>query len=370
MLESAVLSHEKLGALFTLLTGQGYEVIGPCVRDEVIVYEPILDASALPWGWRDKQDAGRYRLRQSGAPHGFAFAASPQSWKRYLHPARRMLWQGDKRNASFTAAAAPTPDKRHAFFGVRACDLAAIAVQDRVLIEGAYSDEYYAAVRRQALIIAVNCSHPSATCFCQSMETGPACAKGFDLCLTEIVDEGGHRFLIEAGSAKGQALCDRLPLARLEEADKAAARRVTESAAANMVRALDTRDLPARLIAQPEHPRWQEVAARCLACANCTMVCPTCFCTDVADKTDITGNHAARWQLWASCFTLDFSHAAGGPVRASTPARYRQWLTHKLATWHEQFGTSGCVGCGRCIAWCPAGIDLTEEAAAIAGDFR
>jgi ferredoxin len=97
------------------------------------------------------------------------------------------------------------------------------------------------------------------------------------------------------------------------------------------------------------------------------MVCPTCFCTTPEDITDVTGEHAERWERWASCFELDFSYLHGGSVRQSGVGRYRHWITHKLSTWYDQFGHSGCVGCGRCIAWCPVGIDITEEAARLAG---
>ncbi|MEU5265530.1 4Fe-4S dicluster domain-containing protein [Amycolatopsis sp. NPDC021455] len=126
-------------------------------------------------------------------------------------------------------------------------------------------------------------------------------------------------------------------------------------------------DLPSVIRESRKSPLWEEVASRCLTCANCTMVCPTCFCTTTEDVTDLSGEHAERHQRWASCFELDFSYVHGGSVRTSGASRYRQWFSHKLGTWHEQFGTSGCVGCGRCIAWCPAGIDITEEAAKLAG---
>jgi len=135
-----------------------------------------------------------------------------------------------------------------------------------------------------------------------------------------------------------------------------------------MGRRLDTSDLPELLLDNLDHPQWDEVAERCLSCTNCTMVCPTCFCSDVQDVSSLTGEENERVRVWDSCFNPDFSHVHGGNLRPNIRARYRQWLTHKLGAWHGQFGMSGCVGCGRCITWCPVGIDLTAEVAAIRGE--
>ena len=197
------------------------------------------------------------------------------------------------------------------------------------------------------------------------MGTGPKATTGFDLALTEIMDGAGHRFLIEVGTARGGEILERVPRRLAGDADREAGERVVAEAAAQMGRSLDTRDIKELLYRTLEHPRWQEVAARCLTCGNCTMVCPTCFCTTADDLTDLAGDHAERWRRWDSCFSLEFSYVHGGSIRASAASRYRQWLTHKLATWIDQFGTSGCVGCGRCITWCPVGIDITEEVRAI-----
>jgi ferredoxin len=130
-------------------------------------------------------------------------------------------------------------------------------------------------------------------------------------------------------------------------------------------RSLDTDGIRDLLFSNLEHPRWQQVADRCLSCANCTLVCPTCFCSSVSDVADLSGDHASRERQWASCFTLEHSQMHGGNARPTVASRYRQWLTHKLAGWIDQFGSSGCTGCGRCITWCPVGIDLTAEVAAI-----
>jgi ferredoxin len=156
-----------------------------------------------------------------------------------------------------------------------------------------------------------------------------------------------------------------LPHAPADDADLAAAHEVVAETARQMGRTVNTSGLQKRLYANYEHPQWDDVAERCLTCGNCTTVCPTCFCVTVEDVTDLHGTQAERWQRWDSCFTIDFSYIYGGSVRDSARARYRQWLMHKFATWPDQFGTSGCVGCGRCITWCPVGIDITAELRAI-----
>ncbi len=257
-----------------------------------------------------------------------------------------------------------TPPRR-AFLGVRACELAAIAIQDRIFMQGPYVDPVYAARRQNTVIIAVNCGQAAATCFCASMDTGPQVRQDFDLALTEILDDERHVFLVETGTETGTALLAKLEARPATDDDVAEARRIVERTAESMQRSLDTTDVHDLLLGNLDHPRWDEVADRCLACTNCTMVCPTCFCSTVEDLTDLSGKTAERVQLWDSCFSMQYSYIHGGSVRMSGKARYRQWLTHKLASWIDQFGTSGCVGCGRCITWCPVGIDLTEEVRAI-----
>ena len=196
------------------------------------------------------------------------------------------------------------------------------------------------------------------------MGTGPELSEGYDLVLTELL-AGGHRFLIEPGSTKGADVLRSLPVEPAATQDLGQAEAVLGEVREHMGRDMDTDGLKDVLYANAEHPRWDEVASRCLACANCTMVCPTCFCFNTEDRPSLDGARADRWRTWDSCFSLGYSYIHGGPIRTSTRARYRQWATHKLATWIDQFGTSGCVGCGRCITWCPVGIDITEEVRAI-----
>jgi sulfhydrogenase subunit beta (sulfur reductase) len=360
--DAVTISLDGLDELVAVLRRRGYRVIGPLVRDGAVVYDELATASELPIGWGDEQEAGVYRLVRRDDEARFGYAVGPHSWKQFLQPPHVRLWRAQRNGGQ--AQDEDEPDKPFAFFGVRGCDRHAIAIQDRVLLEGRFPDTDYAARREGAFVVAVDCADPAGTCFCVSMDTGPGVDEGFDLALTELL-EGGHRFLVRVASERGAEVISELESTAAEGADLRRREQIVEGATQRMGRELDTTGLRELLQDSLEHPRWDEVAERCLTCGNCTMVCPTCFCTTVEDVTDLSGEQAERWRSWDTCFSLDHSYVHGGSVRPTGRSRYRQWLTHKLGTWWDQFGTSGCVGCGRCIAWCPVGIDITEEAAAL-----
>ena len=354
-----------IDSLFTALQARGFTIIGPRVQDGAIVLDTLSTADDLPRGCQDEQEPGAYDLEQQGGDHYFNYVVGPQSWRRYLYPPKACLFRSTRSGKNFTVESINADDApKYAFFGVRPCELHAIGIHDRVFLGSGYVDHHYAAMREKVCIIAVNCVRPGGTCFCTSMQTGPKATDGFDLAVTEIQHDGRQTFLIEQGSSLGAELINDIPHADAEQSDIDDADHALALAGDRMGRTLDTHDLQQVFKDQFEHPHWDEIANRCLACANCTMVCPTCFCSTVEDVTDLSGSQAERWRRWDSCFTADFTKVAGGNIRMSTRSRYRQWITHKLANWIDQFGTVGCVGCGRCITWCPVGIDITAEAEA------
>jgi sulfhydrogenase subunit beta (sulfur reductase) len=366
--DTAVVEAAHLDHLFQALTKKGYAVVGPTVREGAIVYDRLNSAAELPAGWTDEQNGGTYRLKRRGDQALFGYAVGPHSWKKFLHPPEQKLWQAERDANGFTIFQEKQVHPKYAFLGVRSCEVHAIAIQDKVFLQGQFVDSVYQSRREDVFLIAINCGQAGGTCFCVSMKTGPKASAGYDLAMTEILQDGRHRFVVEAGTERGAEILSDLPREAAAQADVQAAEDVVAETARHMGRTLDTTGIKELLYNNYQHPRWDEVATRCLTCANCTMVCPTCFCTTVEDVTDLSGDHAERWRKWDSCFTMDFSYIHGGSVRSSTKARYRQWLTHKLATWIDQFGSSGCVGCGRCITWCPVAIDITEEVRAIRGE--
>ncbi len=367
--EAVTIDRSGFDGLLTAIADRGFEVIGPTIRDGAIVYGEVASSADMPVGMTDEQDGGTYRLHERDDDALFGYAVGPQSWKRYLHPPEIKLWRAARsEDGALAISEADDDPPAYAFIGVRSCELHAIAIQDRVMTGGDYPDPFYAARREGAFIVAVNCTVAGGTCFCVSMDTGPRAESGYDIALTEVIEGDAHYFVCDAGTERGAELVAGLPTGAAGPAEVEAADAGVARAAANQGRVMETEGIKELLYANLEHPRWDEVSERCLTCGNCTMVCPTCFCTTVEESSDLAGNIAERTRHWDSCFTMDFSYVHGGSVRASARSRYRQWMTHKLATWIDQFGTSGCVGCGRCITWCPVAIDITEEVAAIRAD--
>jgi len=398
--QTRTLPKERLDDLIALLAADGYEVIGPTIDQSAIVYGPLRNAADLPIGWSDRQDAGFYRLEKRNDSSYFGYAVGPHSWKKYLFPPKLPLWHAERSADGLRIRPFADEPPRRAFLGVRSCELHALAIQDRVFLhrDGRFTDPHYAAARARLFLIAVECQHPGGTCFCASMGTGPSVqldrisegeASGpgddgqrtplpmaapeanpaasppsaCDLVLTELDD----CFIARAVTAAGEEILGRLSLDTATAEAMAEARRRVDLAVQQMGRTVDVRDVQRLLHNNLEHPRWDEVAARCLSCTNCTLVCPTCFCARVDDVASLDLQSAERTRSWDSCFNPEFARVHGGNFRPSIRGRYRQWLTHKFASWIDQFGVSGCVGCGRCITWCPVGIDVTEEITAIRG---
>ncbi len=362
--DKVMIDRPGIDALIQLLDRQGFRVLGPTVKDSAITLAEIGSSADLPVGWTDTQDAASYRLVKHDKESLFHYTVGAQSWKQFLYPSKTCLWKARRAGTEIRLESGALPEQKMALLGVRACDLHAIRIQDKVFAEGTYRDPGYVRRRSNMFVVAVNCSKANATCFCASMSTGPKVAGDFDLCLTELPGKKGSSFLMEAGSSYGQETLAQLPTRPATDANVSAADAVVAKTAGQMTRKVDTTEIKSMLQKNAEHRQWLDVGSRCLNCANCTMVCPTCFCVTIEDTTDLSGS-AERRRVWDSCFTLDYSYIHGGHIRTSPQARYRQWLTHKLASWHDQFGCSGCVGCGRCITWCPVGIDITAEVGAI-----
>ena len=354
---NSILSHLK---------EEGYLPIGPRVKNETLVYEAIDNLEDLPKGYSTEQRPGHFRLFQNRHSRYFDIIPGAHSWKQFLFPPRAELFALRKNENGWETTTQETEAPKYAFIGVRACELAAIQIQDNIFMRSDFTDPIYRARRERVVIISVNCTHPDETCFCTSMGTGPRVKDGFDLNLTELDDV----FVLTIGSELARRLLTGVPFEDARGYVLTNVEHRLEHAEQKMRRTLDTQDLPELILEHLDHPYWNEIGKRCLSCANCTQVCPTCFCWDTVDAMSLNGEETRRERVWDSCFNPGYSYQAGGNTRPTIYSRYRQWLSHKLGTWKQQYGTFGCVGCGRCITWCPAEIDLTEEVVALRNEVK
>jgi len=362
-MKNGLLARSDLDTLVRALKTQGYRVVGPRLDAGAIMFGDIDSAADLPRGLRSVQEPGRYRIEDRGDERVFDYVNGPESLKRLLFNPEETLWTV-KTNGEVCVSETVVERRPTAVIGARACDLAGMLVQDRTFLAGEYSaftDPYYESRREGIFLVAVNCTTSAQTCFCASMNAGPRAKEGYDIALTELETD----FLVETGSPAGVAIADTLPLRKSNKSHEQQADAAIGAAAKAQTRRIDSNDIYNVLFNNLEHPRWDDVAARCLSCSNCVMVCPTCFCHRESDEPTMDGKESRHVRRWDACFTLEHGSTHGAYLRPQVKQRYRQWLTHKVAAWIEQFGVSGCVGCGRCITWCPTGIDLTEEIAAI-----
>jgi len=349
-------SMNDLRKLFDAVRELGYTVVGPKLVDGVIRYEVLNSFDEIPYGYEDVQGPSTYSIVK-----GDRFRHGPDSPKKFLYPPELELL---RIRPDWSIETPGYGEKRLAFFGIKPCDLASIQILDRVL--GELGDEYYLSVRRDMVVIVENCLEPGNTCFCASMGVGPEARSGFDISYTRL---SPNTVLFRAGSALGLELLKRLDLEPPDLETVRELHRALEEARRKARAPFDGEKLPDLLEHAMDSPVFREVAEKCLGCGSCSMVCPTCFCFDIVDELLPDGT-AVRKRVWDSCLTYTFAQVAGGHFRPSVWARYRHFVLHKLCFWPRQFGTLGCVGCGRCITWCPAGIDIRETVVRILEGLR
>ncbi|MEJ5338682.1 MAG: 4Fe-4S dicluster domain-containing protein [Aquificaceae bacterium] len=350
-----LLSLEGLEELFERLK-KAYRVIAPELGEGVIVFSEVDRFERLPLGYRNVEGPGFYALEK--AQGYFTYTHPYNSPRSFLHPPELTLMRVRRENGRL-AFETSLPEGKLCLFDVRACDLSALKVLDLVFLhKNPHPDPYYASLRKDLFVVAVNCTYATATCFCTTMGTGPEVKEGYDLLITEL-REG---FLLEAGSERGDKILAsverKIPAEDRHFEEKKERLRKTEDM---MKIHFEREGLPQRLYGRMESVYWEHTERRCLACTSCTQACPTCFCFDILEKNDLKLRESQRVRVWDSCFSPSFATVHRFNLRQSVHSRYRQWLMHKFAYWMDQFETFGCVGCGRCITWCPVGIDVREE---------
>ena len=343
---------------------QGFTVVGPSLSEGVVHLKELRGSSDLASGVVDIQGPGAYAI---GGESAFVFTSvnGPDSPKRYLHPAEVELSKLVDHGSDIELVSAFHSDRKYAFFGIRPCDLRGIGVMDKTMLVPGFEDHVYSSLREDSIFVVVNCTRAGENCFCASMGTGPAAESGYDVAITELPE----KLLVDIPE-RNMGLFQGIELDAATAEELQAGEEAVQHTREQMGRRISEKNPARHMYASLDSPVWGKTAERCLACGNCTMVCPTCFCNTVIDRTDLRDDSVSRVRVWDSCLSKDFVYSAGGNPRQQRTARYRQFVMHKFAYWPDEFGTYGCVGCGRCITWCPVGIDITDTLNAVLKDSQ
>jgi ferredoxin len=346
-------------ALLRNLQGLGYTVVGPSLSEGVVRLREIDDAGDLAAGILDEHAPGRYTVA-SGSRLMFASVNGPDSPKKFLHPAEVEIQRLAEADRGFKEVSRFHSQKKYAFVGIRPCDLKGVEVMDRTMMAPGFEDPVYSSFRKDSVFVVVNCTRSGSNCFCTTMGTGPEAESGYDVAITELPDK-----LILDVPEKSIGLLRGVDATPASEDDVREGREAVARARDQMNRRFERENLSAKMGEGMDSSVWGQAAERCLACGNCSLVCPTCFCNSLQDREDLAEGTVSRVRVWDSCLSKEFTYSAGGNPRQQKLARYRQFVMHKFAYWPEQFGPYGCVGCGRCVTWCPVGIDITATVSGV-----
>jgi len=255
-------------------------------------------------------------------------------------------------------------------FGIRACDVKGIELLDK-FYERDFEDNYYLEKRKKSVLISLACSELSEQCFCTATDTGPVLTEGFDIQLISRDDGSGSqprknaagvpdKYLVQIGSEKGQELFNKYQalFGPCEEVDL----KEIKSQAKEGSPAFDIKKVYKNLKEEKVGDTlWQDIAERCQSCGLCLYVCPTCSCYTVTDRATPSGENR-RERQWDACYFRSFTTMTGGndPLRDRAEMARRKYQ-HKLLQQIDEFGTSGCTGCGRCNLVCVGNVNWLEN---------
>jgi len=241
-------------------------------------------------------------------------------------------------------------------YAIKTCDAKSFAILDSVFF-GDYEDPYYAAKRKNSILIGLSCNEPAATCFCTTFDDSPASKEYVDILFTDL----GNQYFVETNTEKGEKLIEenkeffKTPTSK----DKELRYSIEKLATAKIKRSMNLDGIAEKLDKMFDHQLWYEYAMKCIGCGTCTFLCPTCHCFDMQDESTIS--KGARIRVWDSCMYPEYTHhASGHNPRPTRMNRIRNRIFHKFNYFPVNSDTFGCTGCGRCIEYCSANIDIIE----------
>ncbi len=316
------------------------------LSEQMLVYAPVKDEGnvlfkALEKGMEPLVNYSNTR----NAPKNFFFPKT-ETMMRYMRTERGVELSGEEEGA-----------QEAVLFGVRPCDARSFILLDKVFDQEKYKDSYYIDKREKTTIISLACIHPPySTCFCTSVGGHPMSEEGSDVLLTDM----GDNYLAEFITPKGEKLLEKIgDLPAADDSADEKKKELSESAEKEIKSHIPGKEIKPWLDNNFEHPFWDTIHQSCLACGTCTYLCPTCHCFDISDE--VKGSDGKRIRTWDSCmYWLFTQETSGHNPRTSQKQRWRQRLMHKFKYFVDNFDEIACVGCGRCVRYCPVNIDIRK----------
>ncbi|MGD0276344.1 MAG: 4Fe-4S dicluster domain-containing protein [Syntrophales bacterium] len=315
------------------------------ISEERLVFAPVKQEGQVLFKALEKGEEPLVRYANSkNAPKNFFFP----------HTELMMKYTRTPKGMTFKEKGPEAPEA--VLFGVRPCDARSLVLLDRLFDQEKYRDNYYIERRARITVISMACVHPPyATCFCTSVDGAPVSSDGADILITDVEDN----YLVEFLSEKGQKYLSYFGNAAADEAAVARKEEIARQAASEIKSHIPAKEIKPILDVNFEHPFWNTIHQKCLACGTCTFLCPTCHCFDISDE--VKGADGIRIRNWDSCmFPLFTLETSGHNPRTTQKERWRQRAMHKFKYYVDNFNAIACVGCGRCVMYCPVNIDIRK----------
>jgi ferredoxin len=246
-------------------------------------------------------------------------------------------------------------------FGIKACDLNGILFTDNFFKRN-YEDIYYLYRALNRFIIVIGCLTPPRpdSCFCTSTHTGPFAERGYDL---QLIDNNTYYFVDVGSSEGGKFVVQYSNFFKNAPYDAEKKVRMIKQEAAKNINLWVNFDKALNLFQNDDfipEEIYKRIAERCIYCGACLYTCPTCTCFYIGDSLD-TKKSGIRFRNWDGCVFEGYTReASGNNPRMEEWIRTSRRYEHKLKYDVRISGTSGCVGCGRCLESCPVNIGMSR----------
>jgi formate hydrogenlyase subunit 6/NADH:ubiquinone oxidoreductase subunit I len=323
----------------------GNSVIAPVDEDGVVLFRPITSAEQAV-----VEPSGKTRW-------------SP---KEFLFPRSEALYRYDYTGGTVQLEDPPLPEKPQVLFAVRSCDSAGLVRLDEIFLSGTV-DRLYAARRESTTVVTAACAAADPECFCTAVGYSPVGEEGSDVQLVPLENGWLLRVLTDKGGELVGDPGDGWARATAEDGNRIPD--LEKEVAGQIERSPVNREWSQVLEDGFEHGAWDRLAQHCLGCSVCAYVCPSCSCFDMNHEGNAWCGEQCR--SWDACtFPLFTHHASGHNPRETKQERYRQRVLHKFAFKEDGDQPFRCVGCGRCVSLCPAGLDIVNTVAAAVDAIR